>query len=278
MRHIPAIFLLHVLAGCGSQHSGSHATPGGAPGALHGGHGHSHTGHAGSHVAGSLVVQTDPSAPAAGRPTALRLMIHDADGTMAKDFLTVHDKKVHLIIVRDGLDEFAHLHPDIDAAGTMTTTYTFPIAGTYRLFADYHQVGRAPATARAEVAVSGEARPAPALRPDAPGVVSGDGLTAEVAVEGAAAGGEATIRFTLTDPNGRPVADLQPYMGAMGHLVVVSGDGRKYVHAHSAEGNADRPNVVSFQAHFPHAGFYKGWGQFRWKDNVRVVPFVVKVS
>jgi hypothetical protein len=274
MRHIAAILLLPMLAGCGSPHTGSHATAGDR----HGGHRHSHAGDAGNHMAGTLVVQTDPAAPAAGRPTALRLMIHDVNGTMVKDFLTIHEKKVHLIIVRDGLDEFAHLHPAIDAAGTMTTTYTFPVAGTYRLFADYQQVGREPVTARAEVAVSGEVRPAPALRPDAPGRVTANGLAGEVAIEGAATGGEATIGFTLSDPDGRPVTDLQSYMGAMGHLVVVSGDSRQYVHAHPVEGKADRPNVVSFRARFPQAGLYKGWGQFRWKDTVRVLPFVVKVN
>ena len=68
-------------------------------------------------------------------------------------------------------------------------------------------------------------------------------------------------------------------MGAMGHLVVLSSDGKEYVHAHPAD---DKPakgnNVVAFQAHFMKAGLYKGWGQFRWKDEVRVVPFVVKVD
>ena len=66
-------------------------------------------------------------------------------------------------------------------------------------------------------------------------------------------------------------------MGAMGHLVVLSGDGKEYVHAHPADGKS-APGVVAFQAHFPRAGLYKGWGQFRWKDTVRVVPFVVKVD
>ena len=68
-------------------------------------------------------------------------------------------------------------------------------------------------------------------------------------------------------------------MGAMGHLVVLSSDGKEYVHAHPAD---DKPtkgsNVVAFQAHFMKEGLYKGWGQFRWRDEVRVVPFVVKVD
>ena len=35
---------------------------------------------------------------------------------------------------------------------------------------------------------------------------------------------------------------------------------------------------VVFQAHVIKPGLYKGWGQFRWKDTVRVVPFVFKVG
>ena len=106
----------------------------------------------------------------------------------------------------------------------------------------------------------------------------GDGLDAKVTVENTKAGGEATVRFELTDAAGKSVMDLQPYMGAMGHLVVLSNDGKEYVHAHPADDKPASGNVVVFQAHFAKAGLYKGWGQFRWKEEVRVVPFVVKVD
>src|SRR5829696_1507922 len=61
-----------------------------------------------------LVVRTEPAAPRPGEPVTLRLMVHTADGGMVTDFATAHDQKVHLIVVRDGLDEFAHLHPAVD--------------------------------------------------------------------------------------------------------------------------------------------------------------------
>ncbi len=76
------------------------------------------------------------------------------------------------------------------------------------------------------------------------------------------AGGETTIRFEISDPAGTPVTDLQTYMGAMGHLVVLSQDGKQYVHAHPADDKKAMSNVVAFNAHFPQAGLYKGWGQF----------------
>jgi hypothetical protein len=224
-----------------------------------------------------LMVQTDPAQVTAGKATILKLMIHDASGAVVKDFDVVHEQKVHLIIVRDGLDQFAHLHPAVDSAGNLTTTFTFPTGGTYRLYADHQPLGGKQATATGEVKVAGDAPPAPALSPDVPGKVKGDGLDAQVAVENAKVG-EATVRFELMDAAGKPVTGLQPYLGAMGHLVVLSSDGKQYVHAHPAENKPASGNVVAFQAHFTKAGVYKGWGQFRWKEDVRVIPFVVKVD
>jgi len=214
----------------------------------------------------------------AGDPARLDLLIPGTDGKPVRDFDSVHDAKVHLIVVRQGLDQFAHLHPEVDAAnGRLSVTHTFAAGGTYHLFADYQPRGGRPATATATVQVSGDAPAAPPLAPDVPGTVRGDGLAAKVSIDGAQPGREATIRFELSDPAGRPVTDLEPYMGAMGHLVVISADATKYVHAHPADGKAAVGGVVSFAAHFPHAGIYKGFGQFQQGRKVRVVPFVVRV-
>lgn len=260
-----------LLAGCGTKHDGSqpegHQGSGGDP----------HAGHGGEQKAPTLMVQTDPAQVVAGQPATLKMMFHDAGGAAVKDFDVLHEQKVHLIVVRDGLDTFAHLHPAIDPAGNATATYTFPTGGTYRLYADHQPTGGKPATAMAELKVAGESPAAPPLTPNVPGRVEADGLAARVTVENAKAGGEGTVRFELTEPAGQPLADLQPYMGAMGHLVVLSRDGKEYVHAHPADGKT-APGLVAFQAHFPKAGLYKGWGQFRRKDTVRVVPFVVKVD
>lgn len=265
--HRIAILVLFavILTGCkreGSHHT-DHKKSGGDEHARHG--------------TSKLMVQTDPSLVEVSKPVKLKLMIHDASGGMVKNFDVVHEEKVHLIIVRDGLDQFAHLHPAVDAAGNLTVTHTFPVGGTYRLYADHQPTGGKQSTAMGELKVSGEAPPAPTLMPDAPGKLKGNGLDAEVKLKNVKADGDATVRFELTDPAGKPVLDLQPYMGAMGHLVVVSSDGMEYVHAHPADDKQTK-NVVTFQAHFMNAGLYKGWGQFRWKGEVRVIPFVVRVE
>ena len=263
-----AMFLL--LSGCSSKHD-EHDTkgkPGEDPHAAHG---------QGQGVS-KLMIQTDPAQVVAGKPTTLKLMIHGADGDVVTTFEVVHEQKIHLIIVRDGLDQFAHIHPEVDAAGNATVSYTFPTGGNYWLYADHKPTGKGQATATAQVKVAGDIPANPVQTPNVPGEIPGDGLRAKVAVEGAGGGGEATITFDLTDAAGKPVEDLQPYMGAMGHLVVLSSDGKEYVHAHPAEAKPGTSSRVVFQAHIMKPGLYKGWGQFRRTDTVRVVPFVFKVD
>lgn len=241
-------------------------------------HAHGGDGHAAHKSAlGTLEVQNRDGLKA-GAPAKLRLTIPGGKGVPVRDFAVSHDAKVHLILIRHGLDQFAHLHPSVDqATGVLSAEYTFPTGGVYHLFADYQEPGQSAMTATARVEVEGDAPPAPSLTPDVPGLRTGDGLAAKVSVSWAKPGAEATVRFEVVDGE-KPVTDLEPYMGAMGHLVVVSADGKQYVHAHPAEGQAGAKNTVAFGATFPQAGLYKGWGQFKRGGQVRVIPFVVRVE
>jgi len=263
-----ALFLIVVLAaGCGPREQTPHGDHDKKQMDPHGGHGKSGP---------VLMVESDPKTIEAGKPVSLKLMIHDAKGAMVRDFDILHEQKVHLIIVRAGLDNFVHLHPDVDGSGNIGIKHSFPASGTYLLFADYRAKGQPQATARTELKVSGEAPAAPSLKPNVPGKTEGDGLTAEISIQGGKKGAESSIRFDLRDEKGKPIPDLQPYMGERGHLVILSEDGKEYVHAHPEKGKADQ--AVVFMAHFPGAGLYKGWGQFRRQDQIRVAPFVLKVD
>lgn len=235
-----------------------------------------HGGHDGGEGESLLMVRTEPVAIKPGSPVLLRLMIHDQTGAVIKDFEIIHEKKLHLIIVREELDRFAHIHPETDRLGNITGWFTFPVAGKYRLYADHKPAGKDMRTAISQVLVGGTPPPGPALVPDAPGRVTGDGLAADLTIEQATAGATTRISFALFDAAGRAVADLQPYLGAMGHLVILSADGRQYVHAHPLAGKAG--GAVAFEARFPHPGIYKGWGQFQRAGTVYSVPFVVALE
>ena len=238
---------------------------------------HGHQGHEATASNEMLMVSTKPARIEAGKPVQLSLMIHGADGKTVKEFQTIHTKLIHLIIVRDGLDQFAHVHPEVDDKGNITIAHTFPVGGKYRLYADHKSKGNDETTAIAELQVEGETPKPAQLVPSVPGKALGDNLDAQVIMEHVEAGKPATITFELFDKTGKAANDLQPYLGAMGHLVIISADGQQFVHAHPEEGGHTR-NRVAFMAHFKTAGIYKAWGQFQREDKVATIPFVIEVK
>jgi hypothetical protein len=143
------------------------------------------------------------------------------------------------------------------------------------LFADYTPSSGGHGTATGSLSVGGQSSPAPPLVVNAPGEVAADGVHATISATPLKVGQPAHVTFAVGNEEGGPAA-LEPYMGALGHLMFLSAGGQ-YVHVHPATGDADR-GTVEFEAHFPEAGLYKGWGQFKHDGLVRVIPFVLKVE
>jgi Cu+-exporting ATPase len=84
------------------------------------------------------------------------------------------------------------------------------------------------------------------------------------------------------------VTDLQPYLAAAGHIVVMSADGTSFAHEHAeVEDERGRPvfatpgqtfgPALDVHATFPAPGTYRLWGQFRLANGVVVTtPFTVQ--
>jgi len=277
-----------LLAGCGrnptrepNSKGESHRPKAGEDGTAHD-HGTkaAHDGHGANPKAAvrrTLHVTTDPAQPEAGSRTKLSLEILSDDGTTLREFDVLHEKLVHLIIVRAGLDEFAHLHPQVDPSGQMSAEFTFSKAGQYHLFADHQPKGSSPGLAIATLEVFGKDESAPSLAPNASGDVAVGEITAKIDLQ---PGDDATlVRFRLVEGSGKPVTSLKPYLGAMGHLVIIGADGSDYVHAHPVGDKTEAPDgVVEFAAHFPKPGLYKMWGQFQRGEDLLTVPFVVRIA
>ena len=102
-----------------------------------------------------------------GEPGRLRFQIVGEDGRAVRDFEVEHEKRMHLIVARDDLTGFQHLHPRMDADGNWTTAITFP-AGSYRVFADFKHDGENQTLAQ-DLTVAGTAdrQPLPAPAPTA---------------------------------------------------------------------------------------------------------------
>ena len=81
-----------------------------------------------------------------------------------------------------------------------------------------------------------------------------DGYEVELAAERSDTG-EVTAELTVRR-DGQPVTDLEPYLGAKGHLVAMRTGDLAYAHVHPVDGDDEAPGAVTFDAELSSAGRY----------------------
>lgn len=212
---------------------------------------------------------------------SLSFTIAGPSGTPLLDYATVHDKQLHLIIVRSDGQHFAHVHPVLDqATGIWSMPWMWKAAGTYRVFADFQpaQVGSTKLTLTRTVDVAGELAPSPPLITRSSDEIAG--YTVEL--DGPLTSGVSKPVTAKITRSGEPVTTLQPYLGAYGHLVALREGDLAYLHVHpeGAEPVGDRTGgpAVSFAATAPTAGRYLLYLDFRVDDTVHTATFVVDAA
>ena len=225
---------------------------------------------------GYTVSLTTPTATP-GTAVPVSFAIAGPDGKPVTTYDVAHEKELHLIAVRRDFTGFQHVHPVRDPSGLWTTSLGLT-AGPWRLFADFTPTGADPVTLGADLNVSGTYQPAP------PGMDSRTARVAGYTVGLAGAlmpGTDARLRLSV-ERDGRPVTDLQPYLGAYGHLIALRGGDLAYLHVHP-DGVPDDgktkpgPHVV-FYAAVPSAGTYHLYLDFKHGGVVRTAAFTLTTS
>jgi hypothetical protein len=197
-------------------------------------------------------------------------------------FELVHERVFHLFIVSRDLEYFAHVHPKLHADGSLDVDVELPRAGVYQMIADFLPVGGSPQLIQKSIVTAGYTGALFAIPHFARDTA--DKLVLDTRVKltmpEPIAGREQLITFDLEDAATRaPVSDLQPYLGAAGHLLLVSGDLAVAAHSHPvAEISALGGPTVVFQALFPRAGDYRMWVQFQRRGEVLTASFTVPVK
>jgi hypothetical protein len=190
--------------------------------------------------------------------------IQDAAGDPVTSYDVEHEKELHLIVLgtRD-LTDFQHVHPTRAADGTWTADLELAPGTSYRLYAD-GSTGGAGFLATGEIYTSGS-QPAPRPLPEPATRDAVDGFDVELEH----GDGEATLRVAR---DGAPV-QLEPYLGALGHLVVIRVDDLEYLHVHPEVG-ATPVFAVSGLA----PGRYRYFFDFQVDGVVRTAAFTVDVG
>ena len=103
--------------------------------------------------------------------------------------------------------------------------------------------------------------------------------------DGLVAGRDETLRYHVVDATtGEPVTDLEPYLAAFGHTLVLSEDTLEYVHAHPVELLPDRLETaaggpdLTFKARLPKPGRYRLWTQLKRGGVVTTARFTVEAA
>ena len=210
-----------------------------------------------------------------GRAGALRFQIRDEQRRPVTRFAVVHDKPMHLIVVRRDLTGYQHLHPTMAADGTWSVPLTLPAAGVWRAYADFTAVaddGRQTAvTLGVDLAAPGGYAPRPLPAPATSTTV--DGFTVDY--QGTPKAGETLpVRFSIRS-GGVPAA-LETYLGAYGHLVALREGDLGYLHVHP--GPQAEPGTVTFWVTAPGPGRYRMFLDFQVAGVVRTAAFTVTVA
>ncbi|MFF5706951.1 hypothetical protein ACFY7H_31385 [Streptomyces sp. NPDC012794] len=222
---------------------------------------------------GGYTLSLDTPRVAAGQGE-LRFSVKDAEGRKVTSYKTEHGKELHFIVASRDLTVYRHLHPVRAADGTWSVPVDLPAAGAYKAFADFAPAapGAKNVTLGADLLVPGAHAPEP--MPPAVNTADVDGY--RVALGGTLDPGKpGELRLTVSK-DGKPVTDLEPYLGAYGHLVALRDGDLAYLHVHPNEGGPG-PDV-SFTATAPSTGTYRLFLDFQHQGKVRTAAFTVNAG
>jgi hypothetical protein len=238
-----------------------------------------------------LEMQTSPQPPAAGEPFRLRLSVRHPDtGDLVRDFSVVHERPYHLFVISHDLEHYAHVHPEPQPDGAFALDLTLPRAGFYKVISDFLPAGGTPQVIGRSIATRGFAgdlaASAARLVPDRALTKTAGGVRLELQLpaDGVRAGRDEKFVYRLTEAStGAEIRDLEPYLAAWGHSLIVSEDALSVVHAHPIEllpegATAGGGPTLTFTGLLPKPGRYRIWTQIKRRGEVFTVPFTIATS
>jgi hypothetical protein len=217
----------------------------------------------------------------AAKAIQLRFSVRSTDtGAAVTRFETVHEKRLHLFVVRDDLAEFFHEHPVPEPDGSFSLSFRFPTGGNWVLFADVAPQGAGSQIVSARLTVAGHQTTSKSLVPVERPVVRQNGLVMRMEPIVALARRTNWLVLTLLDSQGNAPSGLEYWLGAPAHLLLIREDAATLVHSHPAE---DSPNftfkgVFTLPTRFPKPGLYKAWLQVQHAGKLLTFPFVIRVQ
>lgn len=216
----------------------------------------------------------------AGKRSDLSFVIRDDHGRAVTAYRREHEKELHLIVASRDLATYRHLHPTRAADGTWSIPVELPRAGGYRVFADFTpaEKGAENVTLGADLAASGTYEPQRLPAPNTTAEIHGY----DVRLDGGLSPGKESELKLKVSRDGHPVTNLQPYLGAYGHLVALRSGDLAYLHVHPngepGDGATKPGPEISFTATAPSSGTYRLFLDFKHEGEVHTAAFTVRAG
>ncbi|GDX61992.1 hypothetical protein LBMAG33_3020 [Candidatus Levyibacteriota bacterium] len=232
------------------------------------------------------------------KSTTITYKIKNDKDEILKDFEIAHEKIMHFILVRKDLQQFQHLHPDYnESTGEFKVDVTFPTDGPYRIFPDFtpgeENPQKLPVTVFEDINVGNISKyQAQAVTADTQSKKTFEGYDITFTVP-ASLKKQQELTYELTiQQGGKPVANLQSYLGALGHSVILKEGTLDFIHTHALEGDnaehggghmessttASTGPDIKFATTFPESGKYKIFTQFQHQGKVLTTDYIIDVN
>lgn len=233
-----------------------------------------------------IAATVTPDALVKGQETAFTLKLSKDDLPVSLAALEErHTQKIHLLVVDESLGDYHHVHPVAgDDAGSYNFSFMPQSDHNYVVYADVKLLGNG--AQRIPVKLKGAAPCAQdctdrnaALKASTAGV-TGKVTFADAAIK---AGTPVNAEVELTGEDGKPLQDLEPVMGAYGHIVGFYEGLTDVAHMHpmgkEPSKDSDRSaSPLKFMLHPEHAGYMKFFVQIRRGGKDVFLPFGVTIA
>jgi ribosomal protein S9 len=232
-------------------------------------HGDAHDAHGGGHGGGHQqpTGESDARAAVTYENGQFTISVTDRAGKPVQEFAVNHEKLNHMIVVSEDLGQYYHLHPEYKGNGVFTQSFSLA-EGVYKAFVDVKPKDMEYAVTPIAIQVGqAHAHDLKPLVPETRFTKTIDGYKVTMNPSSLQSGQPVTLAFTVHD------AAPEPYLGALGHVVILDEKADKYVHVHPLSETETR-----FETQFSHPGLYKIWAEFQLKGKVVIYPFVVEVK
>lgn len=233
-----------------------------------------------SHDGFRLVTEQLPAKRGKAEPLAFQVL--DRSGKPLTEYRVNQTKLLHLIVVRDDMNAFQHIHPRLDG-DTWRAKVDVPDGGQYRMFAEF-------------VPKTGLRKPHPVLL-GAPFVIPGDTTFVPLPepTDRVKTGGlvvtrpdgpaqplvdkRQTLRFKVTDADGKP-ARLEPYLDSYAHVTALNAMTLAAAHLHPMQrpGEPLPDGELTVHATFQQRGEHRVFLEFQVDGKVHTAAFTMFVT